>query len=574
MKLRRIILSVLILLIAVSSITAANLQKTYLLTDDVWIRANRLCVSTGHLGPAPVSPTTGAEILQALERLDYSSLNTQQKSEYDSLIAELKRPEQGLSFSSRYIALDPELFLGLEAYGFNHLKSTPTEEFFIPYRDRIPFFYAELHSYFGDLAYFDFQYTFKDGPQGFGIDEKGDLVLGNTFYNFTNAGFIFSPAIDGTIQYFGDGNNKYRVLTYQPVKAGAVIGNEFMNFYLGRTRQEFGNGVTGNMIIGDNFSFQETAKLSVFSDIFSYYLSLTHFDNFEEGQDFQLSGLHQNRLIHRFDFNILNKVRFVVNIGAHMLTDSPFDLRMLNPMMIIHNWNNNSESVEWEPGNNDELNNILGFELEYAFLPGFIASAQIVIDQMQIYGESGTTVPNANGFLLNVKNFTTLETGYLDSYIEGAYTSPYLYLNKKTWDGNDNYMLDHIVGYYFSQNRTIEAGYSGYVYGPDAIVLSLGTEYTDFNRWSVKGDITYMAHGENGKEAWRNKDNRTGLDLSTPSGTVEHTLSFRAGGSYSILDNLKLTAEIGTSFIWNYHNAEDAFRANLQAAVGISWVAL
>ena len=83
-----------------------------------------------------------------------------------------------------------------------------------------------------------------------------------------------------------------------------------------------------------------------------------------------------------------------------------------------------------------------------------------------------------------------------------------------------------------------------------------------------------MAHGENGKENWRNKDNRTGENVSTPSGIVEHTLSIRTGGSYSILENLKLTAELGASFIWNYHNAANAFRTNLQAAVGISWTAL
>ena len=577
MKLKRIVSISLLLIMFSALLSAANLQKTYLLTDDVWIRTNRLCISTGHLGPAPVSPTTGAEIMQALERLDYSRLSSRQKQEYDSIVAEIDNPTKGIAFSAKNIVLDPELFLGLEAYAFNNLKSTPVEEFFIPFRDRIPFFYGELHSYFGDLAYFDFQYAFRDGSQGFrlvdGVVHKGNANE-NLFYNFTNAGFILSPALDGSWQYYGNSKNIYTFFNYQPTKVGGVIGNDFMNFYIGRSRQEFGNGVTGNMIIGDNFSYQEIAKLSFFSDIFSYYLSLTHFDNIETNTDFQLSGLHQNRLIHRFDFNIINKLRFAINIGAHMLSDSPFDLRMLNPMMIIHNWNNNSESIEWEPGNNDELNNILGFEFEYAFYPGYIATAQVVIDQMRVYGENNSTVPPAFGFLLNLKNYTTLKTGYLDSYIEGAYTSPYLYLNKKTWDGNENYMLDHIVGYRFSQNNTTEAEYSGYIYGPDALVFSAGTEYTSFNAWSVKGSILYMAHGENGKESWRNKDNRTGADISTPSGLVEHTLSVRAGGSYSILENLKLTAELGTSFIWNYHNDANAFRTNLQAAVGISWTAL
>ena len=563
------------LAISIAILPAGNLQKTYLMTDDLWIRANRLCISTGHLGPAPVSPTTGAEIMQALERLNYDALTDRQRAEYDYLVSKLEDPSVGITIESRYAEFDPELFIGFEAYAFNHLKSTPADEFFIPYRDRIPLIYGEAHTYFGDSVYLDLQYMFKDGPQSFVVDESGlHKSQDGFFYNFTNAGFLLSPALDGSWQYFGNSRNIYTVMNYQPIKAGGSIGNDFPNLFIGRSRQEFGNGVTGNLVIGDNFSYQEMIKLSAFSDIFSYYLSLTHFDNIEEGKDFQLSGLHQNRLIHRFDLNIFNKFRFAVNIGAQMLTDAPFDFRMLNPMMIIHNWNNNDEDTTLVIGNGDELNNILGFELEYAFLPGFIATGQIVIDQMRIYGEVNSTVPAAFGFLLNVRNVLTLPDGYLDSYIEGAYTSPYLYLNYKTLNGEDCYMIDHIIGYRFNQNNTTEESYTGYIYGPDAIVLSVGTEYTSLTNWSVKGSLLYMAHGDNGKEDWRDRNNRTGLTDSTPTGIVEHTFSTRVGGSYSFMENLKLTAEVAGIFQWNYHNQRDVFRPTFQAAVGISWTAL
>ena len=572
---KRINAIIVLLAAAIAVLPAGNLQKTYLMTDDIWIRANRLCISTGHLGPAPVSPTTGAEIMQALERLDYASLTERQKDEYDYIASRLEDPSVGITMESRYAELDPELFIGFEAYAFNHMKSTPADEFFIPYRDRIPLIYGEAHTYFGDIVYLDLQYMFKDGPQGFIVDDSGlHQSQDGLFYNFTNAGFLLSPALDGSWQYFGNSRNIYTVMNYQPIKAGGSIGNDFLNLFIGRSRQEFGNGITGNLVIGDNFSYQEMIKLSAFSDIFSYYLSLTHFDNIEQGKDFQMDGLHQNRLIHRFDFNILNKVRFAVNIGAQMLTDAPFDLRMLNPMMIIHNWNNNSESIDLEADNGDELNNILGFELEYAFLPGFIATGQVVIDQMKIYGENNSTVPAAFGFMLNVRNILTLDDGYLDSYIEGAYTSPYLYLNYKTMNGEDCYMLDHIIGYRFSQNNTTEESYTGYVYGPDAIVLSLGTEYISLDSWSVKGSLLYMAHGDNGKEDWRDRNNRTGLTDPTPTGIVEHTFSTRVGGSYSFTESLKLTAEVAGIFQWNYHNQRDVFRPTFQAAIGISWTAL
>ena len=571
---KRIFFVMLLILVCLQIAGAVNYQKTYLRTDEVWIRANRLCVMTGHLGPAPVFPTTGAEILNALERLDYNQLTASQKSEYDYLVSKLSNPSERVSFSAKNITIDPKIFLGVEFYGFSHLKDTPVEEFFIPYRDRIPFFYAGLDASFGDIAYVEMEYMYKDAWRGFALDSEGNVVQGDNHYSFSNFSFLMAPTYDGEWSFFMNSNDKHNfsLLNYQPTKAGASLGNDFMNFYIGRTRQSFGNGITGNLVIGDNFSFQEMMKLSFFSDIFSYYLSLTHFDNVEEGSAFKFDGLHQNRLIHRFDVNLFNKFRIAVNIGAHMVTDSPFDFRMFNPMMIVHNWCNNSESIEWSPDNRDEVNNVMGFEFEYAFYPGFMATAQVLIDQFRLPVEKDSTVPSAFGLLANVRYITPLWEGYLDSYFEAAYTSPYLYLNYKSWNGDDMYMLDHIVGYSFGSSCPAEISYSGYQYGPDAIVIAAGSEFSMYGDWSASADLMYMAHGEYGKESWRKMNNRDDANATAPSGIVEHTFLIKLGGSYSILDNLKVTAGLYTSFKWNYHNQTNVFRTDVQGTVGLSWM--
>ncbi len=568
-------LVILILIAALSCAFSTNYQKTYLMTDDIWIRANRLCISTGHLGPTPVSPTTGAEILNAIEHLDYNSLTAAQKNEYDYIVSELTDPTEEIAFTADNIILDPTLFLNIEAYAFSHLKDTPVDEFFVPYRDRKPLLNFRLASHFGDIAFLEIEGLYKDSAKGPQFDNEDNLIPGsNVFYEFTNFSFLVAPSYDGGWTYFFEKNG---ILPGHPIKVGGSFGNDFMNLYIGRTRQEFGNGVTGNLIIGDNYSFQEVVKASFFSDLFTYDLSLTHFDNIEYDQAFKLSGMHQNRLIHRFEFNILNKFRFVFNIGAHILSDSPFDIRMLNPMMIVHNWNNNSESKAWNPNNGDETNNIMGFELEWAFYPGLIAEAQVVIDQFKLPAEKTSTVPSAYGFIINLKHVAILKKGYLESYIEGAYTSPYLYLNKKTYapsdtkDPEDMWMLDHITGYNLL-NGFRETEYSGYTYGPDAIVLSIGTEYSAFDSWTLSGGILFMAHGGYGKEPWRCKDNHDGKNPTTPSGIVEYTLALSVGGSYYILDNLKVDANVYTSFKWNYHNQPSIFRNDIQASVGLSWV--
>ncbi len=571
---KRVFIVSFVFLVCLQFGASVNYQKTYLSTDEVWIRANRLCIMTGHLGPAPVFPSTGAEIMNALERLEYNQLTASQKAEYDYLVNKLSNSSEQVFFSAKNINVDPRIFIGTEFYGFSHLKDTPVEEFFIPYRDRIPFFYAGLSASFGDIAYLEMDYMYKDAWRGFAFDSDGNVIQGDNHYSFTNFSFLIAPTYDGEWSFLMNSNDKHNfsLLNYQPTKAGLSLGNDFMNFYIGRTRQSFGNGVTGNLVIGDNFSFQEIMKMSFFSDIFSYYLSLTHFDNVEENSAFKFDGLHQNRLIHRFDLNLFNKFRIAVNIGAHMLTDSPFDFRMINPMMIVHNWCNNSESIVWTPNNRDEVNNVMGFELEYAFYPGFLTTAQILIDQFRLPVEKSSTVPSAFGVLANMKYITQLGDGYIDSYIEVAYTSPYLYLNYKTWNDDDMYMLDHIVGYNFGGGSPAEISYSGYQYGPNAIVIAAGSEFSVYENWSASADVLYMAHGEYGKENWREMNNRDGEDPTTPSGIVEHTFLIKLGGSYSILDNLKVTAGLYTSFKWNYHNQINVFRTDVQGAVGLSWM--
>ena len=81
---KRILGVLLIFAFTAISLFASNMRKTYTMDDEVWIRTNRLCMATGHLGPSPVSPTTGAEIRNALLRLDYNSLSEQERNEYDS----------------------------------------------------------------------------------------------------------------------------------------------------------------------------------------------------------------------------------------------------------------------------------------------------------------------------------------------------------------------------------------------------------------------------------------------------------------------------------------------------------
>lgn len=104
--------------------------------------------------------------------------------------------------------------------------------------------------------------------------------------------------------------------------------------------------------------------LSFTSNTFTYNISVTHFDNQISATDFEkahFGGHHQNRVIHRFDFNIMDKIRAVINLGATFWPFA-FDFRFFVPFMIVHNYYNNS-SDKFIESPHDEANNIFSFEI-------------------------------------------------------------------------------------------------------------------------------------------------------------------------------------------------------------------
>ena len=568
---KKLSLFFLISVISIFTVISRNNQKTYYASDDIVVRIDRLCMETGVLGPTPVSPITEKEIKNSLQRINVSQLSKREKAEYYSILSLLEEDNGYSSFDN--IVLDPVIQMSPEIYLFNNTKETLREEFFIPFRDRSHFLDLGIQASFNDGAYLEFNFPYMDGVKGFDIDGEGNTVSGQYFYNFSNFSFLISPSYNGKWEnmFYKDPSihDDHYILEYIPVKIITSIGTDYCNFLIGRMRQSFGNGITGNMILGDTLTYQETMRLSFFSEIFSYYMSLTHYDNAENKQSSSFDGLHQQKSVHRFDFNILNKFRIAINLGTHFTTNSAFDWRMMMPLMINHNRFNFSESEYITNG--DEANNIMGLELEWAIYKGWRLGMEFALDQYQLSIETGSNVTNAYGFLINAKNTTGIEKGSFYSFIEFVYTNPYLYLNhKKNIDDSFNYCYDHIAGYsYWSQN---ELNYIGHEFGPDAIGFSVGSSFIAVeDKWNIGLTTTYIIHGEKGKEAYRSKVSERNGNAKTPTGTAEYTLRFDLESGYRINRNLSIQGKAAAIFNKNYKNQENAFKKRIQCSIGLKW---
>ena len=194
----------------------------------------------------------------------------------------------------------------------------------------------------------------------------------------------------------------------------------------------------------------------------------------------------------------MDKARIALNLATIYNSHYGLDIRFFYPFVLGHNYYNYTNGIE--KTDFDEANNIMSIEAEWNIIKGLTASVQLAIDQFQMPWEDQTSLPMAYGVLGNLKYTRNLGKGTLRTWFEAAYTNPYLYLNGKRYKDKDgsktyiDYNLDYIVGY--NMQYMDDFGYSGYVYGPDSIVLSIGGSYSDAEeKFEAGGSLLYRIQG-------------------------------------------------------------------------------
>lgn len=510
---RKIILTI-ILIICSASLFAVNLNKMYKSTDYEVKAVKELCILNGVLYPANY-PVSGEELLLTLNRIP----EEKREKTFEEIYNLINSPNSLLS--SGKAKLNLSLNLNVESY----IHQDDVSKLITPqYRDIPPMVAIIGEAGFSDSFYFILNFMEKD-------------AYSNNL-SFSNWATILDKNSSGFTQAF------------QPFEVGMSAGNDFFNFQIARNRQSFGRGITGNMAVGDNFSYQEYLKLTWFSPIFDYTLSITHFDNQKDQStfnEFQLNGMHNLRVMHNVALSLFDKLEARIYLGATFETDSALDWRLLTPFNILHSFNNFSESHKIKPG--DEANNIFGFEITYMFAKGWKSNFQFVMDQYQLKYESTDSVPNALGYLFNIEQVTRINKGSLHSHLEFALTDPWLYLNHKFNDKGENFNFDHVYGYSFSGGS--EIGYTGYQYGPDCLVLSLGSEYKT-NNYGIGLSLMYYAHGNHGigtnNPTLKTYDGKNKL----LSPIKDNLLVLKLNGYYDVTSYLKLNTSYRQAFLDSY----------------------
>lgn len=571
---KTVFLLMLFIVLFVFSFQIAAYQNTYSRISNEYRQLVSLYRIAGMTMHGVVTPLSSDDMLFLLDEIDLEKLPLEARKMALELRNALVKPRS--VFSSRNVVFDADVSVSPVGV-FNSNESVSIRELPFPFRDIEPLLLMEGTFHLGEhyTGFFGLDFIKSAGEWDFSsFDSNLELELGGSKMDF-----------------------------YRPHKAYFSAGFDRLNFVIGRDRMSAGSGFTGNLTIGDNFFYQDFAKVSLLYPFIGYTMTIAAFDPNEttdaskyplgtatDSLDYSTwDEYHPEVLNHRFSFNFFNKVTLTLTEGVMQITDNAAGtVKMLNPFNVLHNQ---------FTFRNHRINNYFAIELDIAIVPGLSTHFQFIGDQIQLKFEHADTTPNSYGLLLNIAYSFPLKDFIASAYIEGVYTSPSLYLkDDKTADGGQippnpqsSVAYDHRHTDLIFGNRMTgfdDYQYMGYVYGPDAIVVSAGFEASSLKSF-LAASALFMVHGENRIDKETNEvpkapvmDDDEPKFIFTPYVTdghvPEYSLVCKLEYCGVLCDFVSLRSAIALDNRWNYGNDKSATYSNIEVlfAVRLSFAGL
>ncbi|MDT4761990.1 hypothetical protein [Sphaerochaeta sp. PS] len=502
------------LLFSLSSLYA-NATTVYPVDTPVYQALRQLYTIEGLAMPSSAGPWSGDELLMMLHRLDGYALSPASRATYQYALTILSETKPSFSLGATvavegYLHTNTTNYTSDDDWKYNHASRRPLLS--VPLE-----IVVSQHFYsFAEFSLTAGKYDGGNSPTSGASSLYGESTFTNSLQGLTQ--------LDANIPY----------------RAFSAWGGEGWLLEVGRDKLSWGPGMTGNFMLGDHVQYHNQGRFTAYGDTFKFTFVTSFFPHPDEIWETDVpGGYRQGRPLkglkmfmgHRLEWRLFGgKVGFVLSEGLmYQPKNGALDLRVLNPMMLYHNYFIRSDT-----------NSIASMEMDVAIIPHWNMYAQFAVDELAFGSvERNLTSgrhPDGLGYMLGLAYASPLSKGILYGSLEGVYTDPYLYL--RSVDGNtsqtDSDWLDSLnfvvaLRRWFSDQLIYDQEFLGYRNGGDAIVGNLEVGYKEYGAWSVKGTLFYMAHGAMALDSpWK-------LDMPkrTPSGSVTHYIDAGISGSTS-----------------------------------------
>ena len=531
------------------------LQSGHWVYDDLYT----LCMESKQSIFIDNQPLSIGELLFYLKNIDYENLSDNTKFIYDKLYSFLKQNDDFL----------PEQDVRL----FVNLRLNP--EFYYKTNDSIDWSFA--------YNYHDFAFTV---PVIIGFSDyitiEPDFFIGkNYYYSQKNDNFINIP--------FAGNQMEFLFPRFAYGSTGKYFDNWGFNFHVGKEGLKIGNTCTGSIIYNDTFETDAYFQLSFFNNILKYTMDVAQVDN------------SKYLYLHQLNIHPFSNFKFCMIEGS--LLNSSFELRYLNPFMIMHSfgswydYKNKLTEQELKLYREGHFCAYLAFTFEYMpfsniRIYGLYAQNEI-LDLGGSRSDSALSVPDSLGGQLGIQwNIPLKNNSYLKNQFEAVYTSPYLYVKQSPDWSLFRSRTD-------MQTKKNIGSWIGSPFGPDTFSLYFESSYYTSDKWSLGASYNFTIHGENSIEnLFSKKETYDGVEIYSYYPSVEYGLAeteeqkqdaknkgrymwmtgvnkfhnqFTLFSSYSILENLKAYLSFSYNFIFNNLNEEGIFSQGIEFIFGIEY---
>ena len=562
---KRPVWTIVALILTIMPVWAAGDMNVIPLSSPVYGYVDALYVLEGHAAPEGARPWTEADLRQQLTRITPTSKASQNL---------LDIIEGFLTEEEDYV--DMRFGLELEPTLATHTNEEAFDTSIYWAEDVLNTKPVRLNAGMSVSDYFSADiglslgYTHSSNANA--IDEDKHLIDSDDEDRFnrnfsTNTPFVFSS---GPIDLdFSDNNH-------------VSLGTPYISVALGRGRLSWGNGMMGNLFLGDTLPYHDYVNISASSNSwFDYDMLVSFYEHpLNYGQSFEstVKGI-QMLVAHRFEFRMFSdKLRLSINEATmYQSEDGTIDMRIFNPLLIMHGLYITANA-----------NSLMTLELEWAPIKNLQIYFSAALDDFAMPGEpqppAEDSTPNMLGFMGGVRGTAPHNTGWFSITGEAVYLSPFMY-HKDSYSEDFNYALDFIgtVRYAGSSGgRKIFRQYLSFPFGSDALAFSLDASYNVPLSWKAGFNFFAMVHGvtgvnsvvgkydgtQDGNYGWLTTQNPFNPD---EKGSLSYTFDFGLYGQVHFLDNLSLSSSL--DFIWavNHENMAGNDQFDLQFTLSLCY---
>ena len=527
---------------------------------------------------------SGEWIYDAFDILNAESGETFFTQNQPMIVGELKLYLSKIDYD-KLSSAGKKLYAKIENFLYSKDDFLPNEElrFFINLKVA-PEFYIKPNN---DISYsFDYclQNRLLEIPVIFGFSDfitiQSDFFIGKNYssmqsaQSFSNIPFNFDQ-IEFYFPRFAYGST------------GKAFDNWGFSFHVGKEGLQFGNSKLGSIVYNKTFETDFYSDLSFYTERLKYSL--------------RLGQLNNNTFLyfHELDVRPFKNFRFSMIEGS--LLNSNFQLRYLNPFMLMHQFSSWTDNFSNTTKNENDYYGeshfcaYLAFTVEFTPFKNFRIYGLYAQNEILDLGGSKTdkslSVPDSLGGQLGIEyNFLLPNDAYLRANLEAVYTSPYLYVkHSPQWSLFRSRTSPNMQG-------SVDS-WIGSPFGPDCFAIQISSQYLPVLNWDVSIGYLFKIHGENNsKNLFKQYDEELGIYTYYPSvkyeiaekngntqecinardkgrnmwmsGIPEYTHSIIIKGNCSSFKYFDFYAQLIYSFIFNCNNVKNNFQNGIEFSIG------